>query len=61
LSDTPPGQPIVLTPPAGPFTFRIYAREGSGTPETNPRLDCICFAEEPDYVPTEADARDGLK
>jgi hypothetical protein len=56
----PPGAPIVFSLPAGPFVFRIYPREGGGTAATNPRLDCFCLAEDPSYVPNDADARAGL-
>ena len=40
----------------GEFVFRIYPREGSGTKEGNPRLDCLVLAEDPDFVPTDGDA-----
>jgi hypothetical protein len=56
----PPGSPITLRLDPGPLVFRIYAREGGGTPATNPRLDCLVLAEDPSYVPTDADARTGL-
>ncbi len=35
----PPGQPLTRRLEAGPFTFRVYAREGPGNPHENPRLD----------------------
>jgi hypothetical protein len=41
----------------GPFTFRIYAREGPGRTETNPRLDMICLSEDAGYVPNDGDAK----
>jgi len=50
----PPGEPITFTLPKGPFTFRIYAREGAGTLALNPRLDCLCLTDEANYVPTGA-------
>jgi len=43
----------------GPFTFRIYAREGTGSPQTNPRIDLLCLCDDPGYVPTDEDARAG--
>ena len=57
----PPGMPIILKLPQGPFTFRVYAREAGGRAQTNPRLDCICICDERDYVPTDEDAKAGLK
>jgi len=57
----PPGRPIRMMLPAGKFTFRIYAREGPGTAEENPRVDCFCITEDPLYVPTDGDARKVLK
>lgn len=60
-SAVPPGAPIVLDLSQGPFTFRVYAREGSGTPEQNPRLDVLCICDDPDYAPTDEDARAALK
>lgn len=56
----PPGSPIVLSLPAGPLVFQIWPREGGGTAATNPRLDCLCLAEDADYFPTDADARAAL-
>ena len=56
----PPGSPIVLSLPAGPLVFQIWPREGGGAAATNPRLDCLCLAEDPDYFPTDADARTAL-
>ncbi|MBI2298011.1 MAG: hypothetical protein HYU66_03510 [Armatimonadetes bacterium] len=44
----PPGEPLVLTLPKGPFTFRIYAREGSPDPKLAPRLDAIALSDGPD-------------
>jgi len=43
----PPGSPIVFALDAGEFVFRIYPREGNGTAAGNPRLDCLCLAEDP--------------
>jgi len=57
----PPGRPIVLKLPKGPFTFRIYGREGPGTAQENPRLDCLCLCDDPDYRPTDEEARKALK
>ena len=57
----PPGSPIVLKLPKGPFTFRIYGREGGAVAQNNPRLDCLCICDDPDYLPTDADARAALK
>jgi hypothetical protein len=55
-----PGQPIRWLLPAGTFTLRVRAREGRGTPSLNPRLDALCITDDPDYVPTDADARAGF-
>ena len=52
----PPGQPITFNLPRGPFTFRIYAREGTGKAATNPRLDLLCLTDEPGIVPTDEEA-----
>ena len=41
----PPGQPITFRLKKGAFTFRIYAREGSGNPATAPRLDALCLTD----------------
>lgn len=59
VSSVPPGQAIRLRLNEGPFTFRIYAREGPGTAELNPRLDLLCLTDEPD-APTDEQAREGL-
>jgi hypothetical protein len=59
-TDVPPGQPITFKLPKGPFTFRIYAREGAGTAATNPRLDCLCLTDEADALPTDDAARKAL-
>ncbi|MDY0169479.1 MAG: hypothetical protein RBS80_23255 [Thermoguttaceae bacterium] len=53
----PPGQPLTRRLESGPFTFRIYAREGPGNPQTNPQLDLICLTEDPAEVPTDEEAR----
>jgi hypothetical protein len=53
----PPGRPIVLALKPGEFVFRIAPRETAGSVTANPRLDCLCLAEDPAYVPTDADAR----
>jgi hypothetical protein len=60
LTDTAPGQPLTRKLPAGPFTFRIYAREGPGAAENNPRLDLLCLTEEP-LPPTDEDACKALE
>jgi hypothetical protein len=52
-----PGQPITLALRKGPFAFRIYAREGPGSAETNPRLDLLCLSDEPEAVPTDEMAK----
>jgi hypothetical protein len=52
----PPGAPITLNLKKGPFTFRIYAREGSGTAATNPRLDVLCITDEALEPPTDEEA-----
>lgn len=57
----PPGAPIVRALDAGPFTFRIYAREASGTVALNPRLDVICLTDEAGTMPNDADARKALR
>jgi hypothetical protein len=59
LTDTAPGQPLTRKLPAGPFTFRIYASEGPGAAQNNPRLDLLCLTEEP-LPPTDEDARQAL-
>jgi hypothetical protein len=41
----------------GPFTFRVYAREGGGSVATNPRMDMICLCDDPGYVPNDEDAK----
>jgi len=61
VSTVPPGSPIILALDAGELVFRIYPREGPGTLPGNPRLDCLCLTEDGDYVPTDADAKAGLK
>jgi hypothetical protein len=61
ITTVPPGAPIVFDLKPGPFVFRIYPREGSGTAATNPRLDCICISEAADYVPNDADATAALR
>ncbi|MBT3378635.1 MAG: hypothetical protein HN742_02575 [Lentisphaerae bacterium] len=56
----PPGAPIARVLEAGPFTFRIYAREASGSVALNPRLDVICLTDEPGSIPTDEEARKAL-
>jgi hypothetical protein len=60
VTTVPPGTPLVFTLEPGEFVFRIYPREGPGTAAGNPRLDCLCLAEDPSYRPTDADARSAL-
>jgi hypothetical protein len=57
ITTVPPGSPIVFNLEPGEFTFRIYPREGPGTAVGSPRLDCLCLAEDPEYRPTDADAK----
>jgi len=57
VTTVPPGQPITLTLEKGPFTFRIYAREGGGTVATNPRLDLLCLTDDPLVEPTDEAVR----
>ncbi|MFO7903838.1 MAG: hypothetical protein R6U98_14335, partial [Pirellulaceae bacterium] len=57
VTTEPPGSPIVFDLEAGDFTVRIYPREGPGTTAGNPRLDCFCLVDDPDYRPTNADAK----
>lgn len=61
VSTVPPGSPIIFNLEPGEFVFRICPREGSGAAATNPRLDCLCLAEDPAYRPTDADARAALE
>ncbi|MFP4058481.1 MAG: hypothetical protein ACLF0G_16565 [Candidatus Brocadiia bacterium] len=56
----PPGEPITFALDPGPFVFRIAAREGTGEPKTNPRLDCLCLTDQPGHVPTDEAARRAL-
>lgn len=57
LAEAPPGQPLTRQLEAGPFTFRIYAREGPGNPQNNPRLDLLCLTEDATHVPTDEEAK----
>jgi hypothetical protein len=61
VTTVPPGAPVTFNLPAGRFVFRIYPREGPGTPAGNPRFDCLCIAEDPTYVPTDEDAVSALR
>ncbi|MBC8870857.1 MAG: hypothetical protein H8E44_15645 [Planctomycetes bacterium] len=61
VTTVPPGSPIVFNLEAGEFVFRIYPREGPGTAAGNPRLDCFCLTEDPDYRPSDADAKAAFK
>jgi len=61
VTTVPPGSPITFNLQAGEFIFRIYPREGSGTAAGNPRLDCLCLTEDPDYTPSDADAKAALQ
>lgn len=58
-TSAPPGEPIRLKLEAGPLVFRVYPREGS-VGKNAPRLDAFCLTEDPEYVPTDDDARVGL-
>lgn len=40
----------------GPFTFRVYAREGPGRVADNPRIDMLCLCDDPGYVPNDEEA-----
>jgi hypothetical protein len=60
VTTVPPGQPITFSLEKGPFTFRIYAREGGGSVATNPRLDLLCLTDDPLVVPTDEEAREAL-
>jgi hypothetical protein len=60
VTTVPPGSPITLRLEPGELVFRIYPREGPGTAAGNPRLDCLCLAEDPDYRPTDQDAKAAL-
>ncbi|NLF70316.1 MAG: hypothetical protein GX575_14850 [Candidatus Anammoximicrobium sp.] len=60
VTTVPPGAPITFDLPAGNFVFRIYPREGSHRASGNPRLDCLCLAEDPDYRPNDDAARRAL-
>ena len=57
----PPGTPITRALEAGPFTFRVYAREAPGSVALNPRLDLICLTDERGIVPSDEDARKALR
>jgi hypothetical protein len=60
VTTAPPGSPITLPLEPGELVFRIYPREGPGTAAGNPRLDCLCLAEDPDYRPSDQDAKAAL-
>lgn len=60
VTSVPPGSPLTFDLPAGEFVFRIYPREGNNTARGNPRLDCLCLAEDPDYRPSDDEARRAL-
>ncbi len=59
MAAEPPGLPIRLALDEGPFTFRIYAREGART-EVNPRLDLICISDDSFVVPGDEAAREAV-
>lgn len=61
VSTVPPGSPITFNLEPGELVFRIYPREGNGTKAGNPRLDCLCLAEDPEYRPTDTDAKAALE
>ncbi len=56
----PPGEPVIFKLEPGPFTFRIYPREGSGSVSGNPRIDAICLTDDATVVPTDELARERL-
>ena len=60
VTTVPPGSPVIFTLEAGEFAFRIYPREGPSTTAGNPRLDCLCLAEDPEYRPSDVDAKAAL-
>jgi hypothetical protein len=41
----PPGVPVAFNLKKGPFTFRIYAREGAGQLALAPRIDRLCLSD----------------
>lgn len=45
----------------GGTLLRVYAREGLGTAEANPRLDFLCLTNDPDYTPSDADVPQALR
>ncbi len=47
----PPGTPITRRLPAGPLTFRLYARESSNDPQTAPRFEQMHISDDPLAVP----------
>ena len=53
VTTVPPGRLITFSLEKGPFTFRIYAREGGGAIATNPRLDLLCLTDDPSAIPTD--------
>jgi hypothetical protein len=60
VTSVPPAEPIVFSLQPGPFTFRLYAREGGGSAAVNPRLDLLCLTDDPQTVPTDEEAKGGL-
>jgi len=61
VTSVPPAEPIIFSLQPGPFTFRIYAREGGGSAAVNPRLDLLCLTDDPMTVPTDEQARGKLR
>jgi hypothetical protein len=61
VTSVPPAEPIVFTLEPGPFTFRIYAREGGGSAELNPHLDLLCLTDDPLTAPTDEQAKGKLQ
>jgi hypothetical protein len=53
----PPGAPIRIKLPKGPFSFRIYGRESRSDLTLTPRLDMILFTDDPMYTPPEKGER----
>lgn len=43
------------------FAFAGPTTRGEDIVIENPRLDCICLCDDPGYVPTDEDAKAGLK
>lgn len=57
ITTVPPGSSICFRLERGPFEFHIFPREGPRTAARNPRLDCFCLTDDPDYRPSDDDAK----